>query len=314
MRKAVGIEWMSAKGLSASGLCPYPPASILMYWMVVLLCCQAFDAEAQTLWWGSVTGGANYQGELRGRNLTAVGSRWISGTGLTLSTEGGFAFGVEYQRGMLSGLDAENPKYLTRRRNLHFETVLHEVSLTGRQTLLRHPAATVVPYVTAGAAAFHVDPYTFDEQGKRWQLFPLSTEGQGLPGYPGTVRQPRLLLSLPIGLGLETKVSRRIRADIEFVLRKTFTDRIDDVSGAYPDENLLLSARGFKAVELSYRSDELIYESPYFPAEGTMRGNPASKDAYYSLQLRIRYAVHAWSTPLERVRYLFRDADWPYRF
>jgi len=299
-------------GRAVSGLVRRPPSSLrtcLLLW----LACTPFDAVVQTLWWGSATGGVNYQGELRGRNLTAQGGRWMSGTGLSLSTEAGFDFGIEYQRGMLSGSDAENPKYLTRRRNLHFETMLHELSLTGRQTLLRHPAATVLPYVTAGVAAFRVDPYTFDEQGKRWQLFPLSTEGQGLPGHPGRAQQ-RLLIAVPFGLGFETKVSRRIRAEVEFVLRKTFTDRIDDVSGAYPDENLLLSNKGFKAVELSYRSDELLFESPYFPAEGTMRGNPASKDAYYSLQLRIRYAVHAWYTPLERVRYLFRDADWPYRF
>lgn len=163
-------------------------------------------------------------------------------------------------------------------------------------------------------AAFRIDPYTYDEQGKKWMLYPLSTEGQGLPNYPDIAPNRNLYLCIPMGAGIELKVSRRIRADLTFLLRKTFTDRIDDVSGAYPDENLLLSAKGFKAVDLSYRTDELLYESPYFPVEGTLRGNPASKDAYYSILFSLRYTIGAWSIPFERVRYIFRDEDWPYRF
>lgn len=281
---------------------------------IILFLCLSNFSSAQSLWYGNFVGGVNYQGELRGRNLTAMGSRLLLGTGITYSTLRGLDIELEYHQGMLSGSDFENPKYLTRRRNLHFETRLQELSLLGSLHLGKNISSPFSVYLSAGISAFRVDPYTYDEQGMKWMLYPLSTEGQGLPQYPDRAPNRNNFLSIPVGGGIELKVSRRIRADLSFLLRKTFTDRIDDVSGAYPDENILLSERGFKAVDLSYRSDELLYESPYFPMEGTMRGNPASKDAYYSLQFRVRYSIGTWQVPLERVRYLFRDDNWSYRF
>ncbi|NDC76510.1 MAG: hypothetical protein EBZ67_01300 [Chitinophagia bacterium] len=236
------------------------------------------------------------------------------GTGLLLTTDGRFDLHLQYWHGMLSGSDAENPKYLTRRRNLHFETMLDETSLLARLRFGRTSTSPVSPFLTAGLAAFRIDPYTYDEQGKKWMLYPLSTEGQGLMNYPEIPQNRKILLAIPLGVGIELKLSRCIRADLTFLLRKTFTDRVDDVSGAYPDQNLLLSAKGFKAVDLSYRTDELPYESPYFPMEGTLRGNPSSKDAYYSLNFMLRYSIGTWSKPYERIRYIFRDDDWPYRF
>lgn len=281
---------------------------------VICLSCLYLSAPCQSLWYGAGAGGVNYQGELRGSNLTDKGARLMLGTGMLLETNGRIDLYLDYQHGMLSGSDAENPKYLTRRRNLHFETKLDEASFLARLRLGRTRTSPFSPFLTAGLAAFRIDPYTYDGQGKKWMLYPLSTEGQGLPSYPNIPPNRNIHLSIPMGAGIELRLSRRIRADLTFLLRKTFTDRIDDVSGAYPDENLLLSAKGFKAVDLSYRTDELPYESPYFPMEGTLRGNPSSKDAYYSLLFRLRYSIRNWSMPLERIRYIFRDDDWSYRF
>jgi len=298
---------------------PIPLFSLPMYIFRVVLVLGATQFIAgqgmsQTIWHGLHTGGMNYQGELRDRNLTLQGSRWLQGTNIILASPAGFHVSVNYTYGMLSGQDVENDRYVTRRRNLHFETNFHEFSIMGRQRLGRTRTTLLSPYFAAGAALFRINPYTYDAIGKKWALFPLSTEGQGLSAYPGIWSTGHFFLSVPMGVGVEVKVSRHLRADIEFLARKTFTDRIDDVSGRYPDENLLLSEKGFKAVELSYRADELLYESPYFPAEGTLRGNPATKDNYYSLQISCRYLLRTWSNPIERVRYLFRGADWPYRF
>lgn len=273
-----------------------------------------FSAPCQSLWYGIGAGAVNYQGELRGSNFTDKGARLMLGTCMLLETNGILDLLLDFQHGVLSGSDVENPKYLTRRRNLHFETRLDEASILARLRLGRARTSPVSPFLTTGMAAFRIDPYTFDGQGKKWMLFPLSTEGQGLANYPDIPQNRKIHLAIPLGAGIELKLSRRIRADMTFMLRKTFTDRIDDVSGAYPDENMLLSAKGFKALDLSYRTDELPYESLYFPVEGTLRGNPASKDAYYSLMLRLRYSIGTGSMPYERIRYIFRDDDWPYRF
>jgi len=64
-------------------------------------------------------------------------------------------------------------------------------------------------------------------------------------------------------------------------LRKTFTDYIDDVSKTYVDQAILGAARGPRAVDLAFRSDELKDNTLSYPSEFTVRGGEKFKDWYY---------------------------------
>ncbi|MBD0331427.1 MAG: hypothetical protein ICV66_02120, partial [Chitinophagaceae bacterium] len=73
-------------------------------------------------------------------------------------------------------------------------------------------------------------------------------------------------------------------------LRKLFTDYLDDVSTTYVDPNDLLAEKGQKAVDLSYRGDEvpgeftntgIVYPDSGYPTKDAQRGNPKAKDYYY---------------------------------
>ena len=76
--------------------------------------------------------------------------------------------------------------------------------------------------------------------------------------------------------------------------RKTFTDYLDDVSSIYVDQNILLQARGPKAVEMAYRGDELAGGQPY-PNHGEQRGTPSEMDWYYffGINFEIKFSAFA---------------------
>jgi opacity protein-like surface antigen len=297
------------------GPSPLPMASRLirvLLWTLASFACAPPCVSGQSLYATASAGGSNYQGELKDGAVNLNGSRLALGAGLILAPNDRFHLGVEFVHAMLGGSDRYNRFYFSRRRNLHFDTRISEWSLTGRLNLKTGNELMAIPYLTAGLALFKVDPFTTDPSGHRAYLFPLSTEGQGLSGTDVPPHR-RTNLSIPIGGGLELRLTRQLRLDIELAMRKTFTDYIDDVGNSYPDGAALMSQRGQTAVELSYRGDELPGGEPMFPPEGTLRGNPKSKDWYYFMQLRFRYPIFSRTYRYDRINHLFKGPDWPYR-
>ena len=150
------------------------------------------------------------------------------------------------------------------------------------------------PYAFAGLAVYRFNPYVIDS-GQKVFLQPLSTEGQGLPGSrlkPYQLTQ----LSIPFGGGIKVNLSDNFRLGVEMGLRRLFTDYLDDVSGFYPDAAELLAAKGPKAVQLSYRGDEVPGERPGypdvgFPAKGVERGGPSKKDWYYFTGIHLTFRL-----------------------
>ena len=121
-------------------------------------------------------------------------------------------------------------------------------------------------------------------------LHPLSTEGQGLAAYPGRKPYSLTQLCLPFGAGWKWTFSKRYDIIYELGYRLLFTDYLDDVSTTYVDPQLLLAARGPKAVEVAYRAQHSAGSYPYQEGPGDQRGNPNVKDWYFfsGLKLLIR--------------------------
>ena len=248
-------------------------------------------AIAQSFFGSAFMGGANYQGEIQEISFTFRGMRFAGGFGGHFQLHDHLWVSSEFMMGRLSGRDSDvrsNSNNVA--RNLGFETGIQELSLQVRLNLLRGSKQPFVPYLTGGAAFFHIDPFAIDAAGQKHFLYPLSTEGQGLAAYPERKVPSNYNVSLPMGGGLEYRVTRKLRVDFEILLRKTFTDYIDDVSTTYPDEALLLAAKGPKAVELSYRSDERPGGSATFPS-GAQRGNSRRMDWYHTFNIRMKWAL-----------------------
>jgi hypothetical protein len=162
----------------------------------------------------------------------------------------------------------------------------------GEYNLLDLNTNRISPYVFAGIALFHFNPYAYDTLGHKQYLRQLSTEGEGLAQYPNSKPYNFTQFAIPFGGGIKFRVTDNIVLSYEVGLRKTFTDHLDDVSSTYVDRTILLNARGPIAVEMAYRGGQLKGGNPNYPASGTIRGNPAHKDWYYFSGIRVSFAIN----------------------
>ncbi len=229
-------------------------------------------------WHIGVFGGASaYNGDLVEKYFPAHGqTKGAIGLDLTyeysdhFNIRGGFTFGK------VAGYDKFNKSIELQNRNLSFESNITEFSLLGEYNFFSLYERKYSPYIYAGVAVFHYDPYAYDATGLKTYLKPLSTEGEGIAGYgnrPYSLTQP----AIPLGIGFKYAITDNIRIGIEGGYRILFTDYLDDVSKNYVDESDLLAARGQKAVDMAYRGGEVANGSPVYPAKGLQRRSATNK-------------------------------------
>lgn len=239
------------------------------------------------------TGVINYQGDLNPNSFTLRHSHFAGGLTLRKPLNRWFALRAGFTTGTIEAADRYNRDNL-KPRNLSFFTSITEVYAGLELTVLDISSNRFTPYMYGGLAVFHFNPWTYDNNGNKTYLQPLGTEGQGLPM---SKQQPyeRTQLALPFGAGLKYALNDAINIGIEFAQRKTFTDYIDDVSGNYYDREVLLQARGAKAVELAYRGNELPGGAVY-PVHGEQRGTPSEMDWYYFVGATFEIKLNAFGT------------------
>jgi hypothetical protein len=259
--------------------------------LIVLLLFISVAAHSQRWHIGFFTGAAAYNGDLTDKMFPKKVTNGAAG--LTLNYEltdkiflrGGITYAV------VGGADRFSNKQDLVLRNLSFETKVHELSLVGEYYLFNLYERRLSPYAFAGLAAYKYNPYAYDQSKNQVFLQPLSTEGQGLPGYalkPYKLTQ----FAVPFGGGVKYVVNDNLRIGFELGLRKIFTDYFDDVSGVYPHPADLVVAKGNIAVELSYRGDEVTGGNLFFPMKDTQRGSPDSKDMYYFAGLHFSFRIN----------------------
>jgi len=198
---------------------------------------------------------------------------------------GGFTYTV------VGGADRNSDDDTLRARNLSFETHITEFSAIGEYYFFNLDEQKFSPYIFGGLAVFHFNPYAYSGTTDQIFLKPLSTEGEGLPGYADRKPYKLTQLALPFGAGVKYAFNDRVRLGLELGLRKLFTDYLDDVSTTYIDPGDLLAAKGQQAVDMSYRGDELPGGNPNYPAKGAQRGGVKHKDSYYFLGLHLTYRL-----------------------
>lgn len=234
----------------------------------------------------TVSGGAgNYSGDLQVKRFTLNQSHLAAAVGLSYEISEKFFIRSQFTFGKISGHDKFNPQ--TEMRNLNFTSSLSEVHIAAEYYLRDMAEYAVSPYVFAGIAAYHFNPYTNDSTGTKHFLQPLSTEGQGF--YQDRKEYKLTQLSIPFGGGIKLALSENIRVGIEVGMRKLFTDHLDDVSLTYVDPNILLANRGPKSVELAYRGSEVKSPIPY-PINDN-RGSAKFKDWYYFTMLTTSFRI-----------------------
>jgi opacity protein-like surface antigen len=274
--------------------------------LLFLLCITGTLSFSQKLDLNFFLGTSNYEGDMQANFFTFSQPGLAVGGGLSyhLSSQLAIRAGITYAK--VGADDKKNPKVYF--RNLNFKSEIQEFHVAAEYYLFNSEAIKVSPYIFAGIAVYHFNPYTKDTSGKTFFLQPLSTEGQGfyLDRKPYSLTQ----FAVPFGGGIKYPLTDNIKLGIEVGLRKLFTDYLDDVSTTYIDPNLLLANRGPKALELAYRGGE-INSNEMYPTALTKRGEPKNKDWYYFTGITLSFRLpgkgesrSGWDNPGNRKKYI----------
>ncbi|HEV2354336.1 MAG TPA: DUF6089 family protein [Puia sp.] len=259
-----------------------------------------FPLATQAQWNVNLFGGfANYIGELQSSPYTTQQAHFAGGLGLQYDLTGHFSLLTNINFGHVGASDAYSQQADVRARNLSFGTNIGEVNLLAEYNLIDLRNHNFSPYIYVGVAIYHFNPYAYDTLGNKVYLRPLSTEGEGLPQYPGIHPYALTQFAIPFGGGIKFRISDKVILAYDIGLRKLFTDYLDDVSGKYVDQNVLLADKGPQAVEMAYRGNELKGGAGY-PPVGTIRGNARTKDWYYFSGIRVIIAFNTSGIELHR--------------
>lgn len=182
---------------------------------------------------------------------------------------------LSYNYGKVGASDADSDYEYHRLRNLSFESQIHELTGGIEFNYLNYKIGDgkyfFTPYMFIEAGAFRMNPMR-EHQGEMIELQPLGTEGQGSSlnsSDPYSLTQ----FVIPMGVGIKINLGQRMAMSIEYGIRKTFTDYLDDVGGDYINPVLLTQENGSLAARMADPSLD------GFEAIGP-RGNSATKDWY----------------------------------
>jgi Outer membrane protein beta-barrel domain len=228
------------------------------------------------------------------------------------TTQLGLALGVAYQfhphlsakvNAMFTRLQGDdqfvdgNPNQF---RKLNFKSYVFEASAQLRYHFVSHQRnwkfrPKVDPYVFAGVGVFYYDPYVIFENrgnapgvaasvGEKVFLRGLGTEGE--PNAYNTVA-----ISIPFGFGVKYAVNQKINIGLEFGLRATTTDYLDDVSGI-PSITRPKYGTYFDGVFSSPLAAALANPGNVAVGEtGDRRGNPETNDWYAFSGITVGYIL-----------------------
>lgn len=246
--------------------------------LLAVLCCAALPSKAQFSEIGVGGGVSYYMGDLNPSTpfkqmMPAGGVFYRYNFNDRFSARGMFTLGY------LKGYDSKSDVPSQLERNLSFESWVYDFAITGEFNFfkyapgdMKHP---ITPFIFGGIAIFKFNPTAEASDGNRYELQPLGTEGQGTTFYPDRQKYSLTTASIPFGIGVKANISKTFSVGVEWGMRYTFTDYLDDVSGTYAAPDVIQSERGPIAYELANRSplsdDQLA---------GRQRGNSKTNDWY----------------------------------
>ena len=174
-------------------------------------------------------------------------------------------------------------------RGLHFRSSVFELSGQIEFNFLPFEAGnalyTWTPFVYTGLSFFHFNPQAENKDGLWVNLQELGTEGQGSTSFPERKKYPLTQLAIPLGGGLKIAVNPSFNIILEYGVRKTFTDYLDDVSKTYPLTN------GGDISDITNATYEMSDPNGTHIA-GDQRGNPDKKDWYSFVGITLSFKLN----------------------
>ena len=202
-----------------------------------------------------------------------------------------YAFKANILRGTIEGNDAQSSNLFRKQRNLSFQSIIYEASAQIEFNFLPYAIGERTmffsPYAFVGVGAFKFNPKA-ELDGTWHSLQPLGTEAQGT-AFSSKKRYSLIQFAMPFGLGAKLNLTRKFGLALEWGLRKTSTDYIDDVSTIYYDREVLTATNGPLAARLADRrleSPDGGYAHPHY-----QRGNVKNKDWYSFAGIMLMYSL-----------------------
>ena len=256
---------------------------------------------------GPYLGAINYSGDLTNGLLPAMNETNIAaGLAIKFNLNTMWTFKTTALWGRLTGTDVNfNNDAFRERRNLSFRSNMIEVSgqfeFNFRGFIQSSNMFSSSPYVFVGASFFRHNPQAFFEYdpnihppelerfNEEWiNLQPLATEGQEATKFNERKRYNLAQISIPFGVGYKMALSEKWGWAVEFGMRKTFTDYLDDISTDYVDDQIVGGQSTSLAVALKDRAPE-VGLAPFEPGEA--RGNPDNNDWYMIAGITLTYRI-----------------------
>ncbi|MBK6755966.1 MAG: PorT family protein [Flavobacteriales bacterium] len=243
--------------------------------VVLLLPLQGLRAQVSEL---GITGGVTYYiGDINPYKHYPARTKPMGGLLFRYNFGSRYAVRAQALYGTLEAFDSDSPDSLQQLRNLSFRANIFELALLGEINFFHYRAGgkdgkSWTPFVFAGLCYFRANPRA--QLDNTWyDLQPLGTEGQGGTSEDGGGNLYKVdQVGIPFGAGLKFALGKRVDLQLEWGLRRTFTDYLDDVSGTYADTEQLNPL----AAELSDPS----LDAAVTDRTGQARGDTQTRDWY----------------------------------
>lgn len=299
---------------------------------IALMASTAQPLQAQYAWdIGVHLGGANYLGEMGGKDQTRRDFIWDMKLNDTRWAIGAFARrkisrllsvngGMMYLRVQGSDANSTNPQRVG--RNLNFRNDMFELYVRPEFTIFQDNdlggrgryRTDFRLFAYAGAAVYFHNPQgQIDNGGDFYNLQPIQTE---------LVDYSNVGFAIPAGIGFHFTKKRRHRFGFDFGWRTTFSDYIDDVSTTYKDPDLMADPLGAQiadqhpylvdvdgitsGTQVQTSSGDVVtvpselqygyWDSPGVSAASeNKRGDPTHNDSYLTMTLTYSYVLRGQS-------------------
>lgn len=264
-------------------------------------------------------GATNFLGELGGANRE--GTNFVRDLEFSM-TRAVFSLGIRYRiletlsnktmlsYGWIHGDDKTTTEYFRNNRNLNFRSPLFEFSTQFEYSIIKEKQGhrynlrrvrglkgfKTNTYFFLGFGGFFFNPKGKTQEGKWVALQPLGTEGQGL--VPTRKKYSRINMCIPFGIGFKYGLNRRWSMGLEFGVRKTFTDYMDDVSSTYYDNEMIRQQSGDVAAYLANPSTGPANHTAAYQ----QRGDGKDKDAYMFIQLNATVKLYTTRQGMPKFR------------
>lgn len=246
------------------------------YLVALLLACVFLASNAQKIELGAVGGGAYYMGDLNpGKPFELVQPAY--GLVYRYNFNNRVAVKANFIKGLVSGDDLLT-KY-REERGINFESDIYELAVMMEFNFFDYFTGSshnyVSPYIFGGIGAFMYNPQA-TYGGTQYSLRELQTEGNSYSQFA---------VAFPFGIGVKYSLTNTIGLTLEWGMRKTTTDYLDDVSATYTAQAL-----GFD-IDLNPQP-----AAPFDPSgnyrEGMQRGNSKDNDWYSFAGLSVVFRIN----------------------